>query len=165
MLKKLAMVAFLAAVFSLTLVVSVSSVSAQAAACWEQIFEEVTVQFGGQTITYDKHVDTEFDDDCLRIEDGRVNNHDLAAGGAIYCGEGGAVSIWDIGILGEGNLILAVSPRDIAAVPNPPEVNTLIAEAGGFRLYRLTSGELQVNGPGIYSTDPEYVFIWSGCPA
>lgn len=150
--------ALIAALFT-----SAWSVSAQADSCWERIYEEQATVFFGQTIVREVKVDTVFNDDCLRIEDGRVNAHDLAAGGAIYCAPGGGVAVWDINIRSVGELTLVASPEVIAAVPTAPEVNTLIAEAGNFRLYRLTSGELQVNGPGIYSTDPEYVFTWSGC--
>lgn len=139
------------------------TVSAQADSCWERIYEEQTTVFFGQTIVRDVQVDTKFNDDCLRIEDGRVNAHDLAAGAAIYCAPNGGVAVWDINIRSEGELTLVASPEVIASVPTAPEVNTLIIEGGSFRLYRLTSGELQVNGPGIYSTDPEYVFTWDGC--
>jgi len=31
------------------------------------------------------------------------------------------------------------------------------------RLYRLTTGEFQVNSPPLVAGQDDYVFIWNGC--
>ena len=47
-------------------------------------------------------------------------------------------------------------------MPRFPTTNTLIEGIPGIALYRLTSGELQVNGPVDWEGKP-YVYIWNGC--
>ena len=54
--------------------------------------------------------------------------------------------------------------EEIAAVSATPDENTLIASAGAIQVWRLTTGQIQVNAPGL---EPEptklYVFVWAGC--
>jgi len=92
-------------------------------------------------------------------DDGRVNPGSVEA--AIYCTTQG-VKIIDIDIRGVATGSFTVSYRAIDAV-GIPEVNTLIREHRGFRLYRLTTGELQLNAPANWRNSGEYVFIWNGC--
>lgn len=78
--------------------------------------------------------------------DGRINNFDVANPVVVYpirTEAGTGLHIYsDAGVL-----LLIVTPEMIAAVPAQPEANTLIAEANGVALYRLSSGEFQVNAP------------------
>jgi len=62
-----------------------------------------------------------------------------------------------------GILRLIVSREQIDAVPEKPEHNTLIAESEEkIRLYRLTTGEFQVNyGPN--TNGDEYAWSWITC--
>jgi len=91
--------------------------------------------------------------------DGRINPGAVEA--AIYCTTRG-VKIIDIDIRGVATDSFLVPYAAIDAV-GVPEVNTLIAEHRGFRLYRLTTGELQLNAPPNWLNTGEYVFIWDGC--
>lgn len=79
---------------------------------------------------------------------------------AVYCRYGN-VEVYAI-VGGGGVPAFTVTAAEIAAVGQFPPTNTLIREGQGIRLYRLTSGELQVNAP--LNGDPNgYVVIWGGC--
>jgi hypothetical protein len=91
--------------------------------------------------------------------DDRINPGAVEA--AIYCTDLG-VKIIDIDVRGAAIGSFIVPYDDIDAI-GIPEVNTLIAEHRGFRLYRLTTGELQLNAPPNWLSSGEYVFIWDGC--
>jgi hypothetical protein len=91
--------------------------------------------------------------------DGRINPGAVEA--SIYCKVDGVV-ILDIDIRGKAVNEFKVSYDQINEIGIPLE-NTLIAEQKGFRLYRLTTGELQLNAPGNWTNSGEYVFIWPGC--
>lgn len=114
----------------------------------------------GETRGYDRIVEV-LPDECERIQDGRVNDEDAAAEAAIYCQPYG-IDVYDLGISGEGDLALRVTWAEIDDVPVNPEENTLIAGVPGFGLYRLTNGQLQLNGPVDWEGKP-YVYIWDGC--
>lgn len=92
-------------------------------------------------------------------DDGRINPGAVEA--SVYCKLDGVV-ILDIDIRGKAVNEMKVSYDAINEIGIPAE-NTLIAEQRGFRLYRLTTGELQLNAPGNWSNSGEYVFIWPGC--
>ncbi len=84
------------------------------------------------------------------LGDGRINRFDMAAPVAVYpfTFEGGVgLRFYQIDAGGHGALILEVTPEQIAAVANPPAANTLIASTsdGAVALYRLTTGEFQMN--------------------
>lgn len=85
--------------------------------------------------------------------DGRINAFEVYTPAAIYpvdYGTGTGLHIYRINAAGHGWLALAVSPEQIAAVPEHPVEHTLIAASddGFVQLYRLTNGALQVNaGP------------------
>lgn len=61
-----------------------------------------------------------------------------------------------------GRRIWRVTSRDLARIEEAPEVNTLITEGDGIALYRLTSGELQVNA-GPAGDGKIYVMVFDGC--
>lgn len=91
--------------------------------------------------------------------DARINPGSMEA--AIYCTNVG-VKIIDIDVRGAATDSFIVPYEDIDAI-GIPEVNTLIEDHRGFRLYRLTTGELQLNAPPNWMNSGEYVLIWAGC--
>src|SRR5262249_29686783 len=94
--------------------------------------------------------------------DGRLNV-DPGQLATVYCANG-EVAVYRI-IQSVGYLSLRVSQATIAKGPKYPARNTLIAEDHHYkvRLYRLTSGELQINATSYESGKNDYVFIWPGC--
>jgi hypothetical protein len=86
--------------------------------------------------------------------DGRLNNYDAGQTAAIYCEDQG------ITVYGFYKTISFIafkaSKAEIAAVPEKPIRNTKIKQAHGITLWRLSSGEFQVNAPD------GYVFKWRG---
>lgn len=140
----------------------VQQAEAQPPDCWIPVYETVTVIQFGIPIQKKEKVDEIFDPRC-RFEDDRINVRDVMATATIYCLPDGGVSIWDVNIMSQGEPAVAVTAAEIAAVPERPAENTLIAGIPGISLYRLTSGELQVNAAPNFYGDPEYVFIWGGC--
>ena len=59
---------------------------------------------------------------------------------------------------------LYVTAATLAKLPEKPETNTLISTYYEFSLYKLTTGEYQLNvGPD--SEKKVKVIIWKGCPA
>jgi hypothetical protein len=88
--------------------------------------------------------------------DGRINRFEPYAQAAIYTaayGDGTGLHIYGLDdATGVGTLALEVTPAMIAAVPALPAANSLIAATpdGRIALYRLTTGEFQVNtGPNV----------------
>jgi LysM repeat protein len=80
-------------------------------------------------------------------------NLDPAAPVAIYCRPNG-IHVFTIDRFGKGTLAFIASFNQINAV-GIPSVNTLIASGGGVGLFRLTSGEFQVNSTRASSTQPK----------
>lgn len=65
---------------------------------------------------------------------------------------------------GKGRDVIRVGSKDLAALPAKPEKNTLIASKSIYALYKLTTGEYQVNvGPD--AENKVHVARWAGCPA
>lgn len=103
--------------------------------------------------------------------DGRINSlaREPWQTVAIYCRPGGVIDIYAIDETTSGGyLVIRATPADIAAVGVPSNANALIASStdGDVRLYRLTSGEFQVNAPAVLGGDllrDGYVFIWESC--
>ena len=59
---------------------------------------------------------------------------------------------------------LYVTAATLAKLPDNPETNTLIKSYYEFSLYKLTTGEYQLNvGPDFEKK--VHVIIWTGCPA
>lgn len=81
----------------------------------------------------------------VSFNDGRLNNNDPGATFAVYCKSGG-IEVWAINSAGQGSLAFFATNDEIAAVPNPPDENTIIEEGLGVRLFRLTNGSFQVVG-------------------
>lgn len=78
------------------------------------------------------------------IDDGRINKFDLAAPYAVYCTSNG-VEVWAIDSAGHGSLAFSASPDAVTAADNSTAA-ALVADGAGIRLYKQTSGELQVVG-------------------
>ncbi|MBI5930918.1 MAG: LysM peptidoglycan-binding domain-containing protein [Chloroflexi bacterium] len=94
-------------------------------------------------------------------DDGRVNaiTLDGAQTAAVYCRANG---IEVIKLLGNQPVTaLYATVQEIVTV-GVPYTNTLIKSGWDVNLYRLTTGEFQINAPGLGGK--EYVFKWSGCP-
>jgi len=65
---------------------------------------------------------------------------------------------------GKPRKALYVTAKTLAKLPANPEKNTLISTYYEFSLYKLTSGEYQLNvGPD--AEKKVKVMIWTGCPA
>lgn len=81
---------------------------------------------------------------------------------AIYCKADGSVEVYEI-INSAGVYAFNASAAEIAAIGFPAS-NTLIKQGGSsnIRLYRLTSGQFQVNAP-LNGDANGYVVIWDGC--
>lgn len=90
------------------------------------------------------------------FDDGRLNMDALETA-AIYCLADGSVRVY---VPGSPLWTIAfdASPAEIASVATKPLKNTLIKSGKGAFLYRLTSGELQINSSN------NYVFIFKDCP-
>jgi hypothetical protein len=71
---------------------------------------------------------------------------------------------WRMNPGGQPFRVWRVSSRTLASVPRFPEVNTLIRQEQGIALYRLTSGEYQVNA-GPDGEGKIYVARFTNCPA
>jgi hypothetical protein len=96
-----------------------------------------------------------------QIEDRRINRGGFGEL-AVYCYDNG-LGIYDIDMLSRGDLLISLTFEELAEYPADPTMNYLIMDVGGFRLYRLMSGDLQVNSPPNWE-GKEYVFVWDGCP-
>jgi hypothetical protein len=151
----------LAALVVAPLLMLAAPAAAQDMDCFETIFRTVETPnpFTGSVIRRDIVVGRDFDESCNTVQDNRVNQ-DNASPVAIYCVTDG-ISFWTIDLISRGTPSFLVTWPVLDAFPAGAE-NTLILEQGGFRLYRLTSGELQVNGPPDWE-GKEYVFTWAGC--
>ena len=131
--------------------------------CYDIKYVDALTIYNGKYLKVKVEVSRDFKESCRIQPDNRLNAADADPAAAIYCQADG-VSIWDIDTLSRGEFLFLVPYNKIAAVSSHPDVNTLIAEHGGFRLYRLTSSELQLNSPPDWQ-GKEYVFTWPGCSA
>jgi hypothetical protein len=93
--------------------------------------------------------------------DGRLNSNDAQQTAAIYCDNGG-VTVYVPGTP-KWYRAFHASKDEINKVPKNPAKNTLIKQRLGARLYRLATGNLQVNAPELNPTKGDYVFIFSDC--
>jgi hypothetical protein len=102
---------------------------------------------------------------CQCPEDRRMNCQGIQYYGVYTYNRGGvcyldAYRMKDDG--SPGRRVWRVTSRDLTRVPELPERNTLITEGDGIALYRLTSGELQVNA-GPAGDGKVYVMVFNGC--
>jgi len=98
-----------------------------------------------------------------QFEDGRINRFDNATPFGAYPlrdSAGNLGLIFYDAYASSPTVLLTVTGAQIAEVPATPEVNTLIAESadGRVKLYRLTNGQLQAQGPT--SNGKQYVLIF-----
>jgi len=101
---------------------------------------------------------------CANLFDGRINNQpdmDCAAPVAIY---GGSITVYAINPdTGQGTFAFRATDEQIEAV-GIPSTNTMLGQATNpvsgqlIMLYRLTTGEFQVNA--WYPDGKPYVFVW-----
>jgi hypothetical protein len=98
----------------------------------------------------------------LPFPDERVNQEQWATA-AIYCDDNGYLDIYTLDEDGAGTLVIREVYKELQAL-GIPEVNTLRAQSadGSVRLYRLSSGEWQLNAPADGLVDG-YVFRWTQC--
>ncbi|NWF70062.1 MAG: hypothetical protein HXY40_13330 [Chloroflexi bacterium] len=101
-----------------------------------------------------------------RFGDGRVNNllaTDAGAPVAVYCRADGGISVYFVSQeSSRGSLVVLVTRTRIEAVGVPTE-NTLLGFLGNVRVYRLTTGEFQLNA--AYPDGKPYTIVWDSCPA
>jgi hypothetical protein len=135
---------------------------AQSPDCWQKKVrtDTVVIPIIDFPISFESEY-TEYDERCNTINDGRENLHDRAAEAAIFCHEYG-VDIYDLDMSGRGTFVFRATYDEIEGISRTPAQNTLIKGNGVFALYRLTTGEMQLNGPPDWEGKP-YVFIWNGC--
>jgi len=94
--------------------------------------------------------------------DGRLNNSDSGETFAVYCTTDGSVMVLGIDpTTSNGFLAFVATPIEIAKVPTKPTTDTAIKSGNGATLYRLTSGELQVNR--LETTGKMYAYIFTDC--
>jgi subtilisin-like proprotein convertase family protein len=98
---------------------------------------------------------------CTLFTDGRLNSCDAGQTAAVYCAADGTVTVLAIW-KGEGFPGIVATKAEIDAVPLHPAKNTLIKEGNGVRLYRLTSGKLQVNRASEKGKDYSFRFSCGG---
>ncbi len=107
-----------------------------------------------------------------QFDDGRVNAYDPDAPVAVYCTFtqpdltdldysvfSGIEVLWINPETNNGSLLMDVSADAIDAVGATPEVDTVLASAGGFTLYRAATGEFYITGPADAEGKP-YSFVW-----
>lgn len=87
---------------------------------------------------------------------------------ALYARESGSqctMELYRFNGQGVGYRVMRVRERDVASLPEFPTTNTLVRQNEGVALYKLTSGEFQINaGPDENSKVYVIVFNWT-CPA
>lgn len=99
--------------------------------------------------------------------DGRINNHevDRAAPVAIYCKAYG-IEVYGVDpATGNGSTlpIISMSNEAVAAMGVPTGAPLLLGQYADVTLWRLTTGEFQVNTH--YAADGKpWVFVWNACP-
>jgi hypothetical protein len=96
--------------------------------------------------------------------DGRLNN-DPGALAVVYAPSDGSFQVYGVDESSNGYPVFYLSKDELAALPGTPEQDTEIkrTDDGRFRLYELTTGELQLNvGPD--AEGKEFVYIFSRDP-
>lgn len=124
-------------------------------------FDNITIATSGGSDTYDFEPPVTIDPvtgkriviTYLPFTDGRINNYDHGAPVAAYPHDAGkehrGFIVYEVFESSQGVFAMVVSPEELAAVPEKPQQNTLIAEAETDRMsmtfWRLASGEFQLN--------------------
>jgi hypothetical protein len=100
---------------------------------------------------------------CI-FPDGRINcrGEEAAQTAAIYCTSKGDITVYLV-YQEKGLFAFETTVDEIKEVPDHPATNTLIKQALGVRLSRLTTGHLQVNAPGLNPLQGDYVFTFNDC--
>lgn len=103
---------------------------------------------------------------CECPGDLRANCQGIEFYGVFTRGSGAACNIdaFRFNAQGQSRRVFRATRAEIAAVPEFPAVNTLIEQNDAIALYRLTSGEFQVNA-GPDGNGKVYVLIFNNCPA
>jgi hypothetical protein len=86
---------------------------------------------------------------------------------AVYATRRQGIQVYAIDSSSQGSLVASISARDLARLPDEPSRNILLnASADGrYAIYKLTTGEYQVN-IGPFGADGKVaVTIWRGIPA
>jgi hypothetical protein len=129
--------------------------------CYETETKTVIRNFQGRPVPVEVEVSERLLEECITPPDNRINSSDAYAAAAIYCTDAG-VTVWDIDDLGRGTFTLLV-PQETIDASAGAAAPVLLGESGGFQVYRLESGELQLNSPPDWE-GKSYVFDWPGCP-
>jgi len=79
----------------------------------------------------------------------------------VFCYDEG-LTVYKLDSTGRSKAI-QLSKEELNQFPQHPATNTQLAQGQDIRLYRLTSGELQINAPPISADAGEYVYRWDGC--
>ncbi len=135
-----------------------------------------TVTYLGQTYTWAEfeHITSGMHfSPCIGwIDDGRINAYDIGAPDALYCVQGGGVSVWDIDTVGQGTFSFAITTEQIEAAFGQAVSsgqNTLIeADEIGNAFYALSDGHtIQFNAPETNEPWKTYTFQFEKdrCPA
>jgi hypothetical protein len=94
-------------------------------------------------------------------DDGRLNWY-VWSTAVIYCSDADGITIYQASKEGKIGQVFNVTAAELAALPAKPASNTLIKKVGTVALYKLTSGEYQLNvGPD--SEGKTQVLIWRNC--
>jgi hypothetical protein len=100
------------------------------------------------------------------ITDGRMNGGDIGAPAVIYCdfSDDAHTEFLGIEVLrvtpeNTGVLSLYASAAEIARIGDSPDVDTLITEQNGYRLYRAHTGEFYLVAPPD-NEGKVYSFAW-----
>ena len=103
---------------------------------------------------------------CLPCDCTDITSHNCFGPYHLYTptsGDSCAIDIWLVEG-DKGRRTVYVTDAQLARLPEFPEQNTLIRERGVIALYKLSSGEYQVNvGPD--AEKKVYVINFTGCPA
>jgi hypothetical protein len=95
------------------------------------------------------------------IDDGRINLQAWSKAIA-YCSEEKGITIYQVNKESKVGLVMHITAAELAALPAKPASNLLIKTVGNVSLYKLTTGEYQMNvGPD--SEGKTQVFTWRGC--
>lgn len=81
---------------------------------------------------------------------------------AIYCDDDGGITVFKINADSSGTFAFKATESDIDEVDVTPEVNTIIKQGLGIKLFRLKSGEFEVVAP-TRESKKLYTHIWKSC--